>query len=354
MKLSSSSVAVEAITQVDSEPLVGSCRELLGRLSAYPLHSDPRWLSVFQRGLRHRPWLLVAREDDCMRGVLPLAFVKSRLFGRFLVSLPYTNSAGVVAEDQQIAAALIDRAVELADQLDVRHLELRHETPVEHPALGGQLTSKVHMRLGLPATADELWTGLKAKVRNQVRKGEKCGLEVAWGGRELLDEFYHVFSHNMRDLGTPVFGRKLFAAILDQFADEAELCITRLNGQSIAAAVLIHGPGTTEVPSASSLRRFNFANANMFMYWHLLRRAIERGQQMFDFGRSSPDSSTYRFKKQWGAEPHPAVWQYYIRKGNVDDLRLESGKYDRMVRAWQRLPVWLTRWIGPPIVRGIP
>jgi serine/alanine adding enzyme len=90
------------------------------------------------------------------------------------------------------------------------------------------------------------------------------------------------------------------------------------------------------------------------MYWHLLQRAVLRGQSTFDFGRSSLDSNTFRFKKQWGAQPEPAVWQYYVRRGNVDDMRRESGKYDRFVRIWQRLPVPLTRWIGPAIVRGIP
>jgi hypothetical protein len=102
------------------------------------------------------------------------------------------------------------------------------------------------------------------------------------------------------------------------------------------------------------LREYNSANANMLMYWHLLERAIERGQRTFDFGRSTLDGNTYRFKKQWGAEPHPAVWQYYVRRGAVGDMRPDNSRYQRMIRTWQRLPVWATRWLGPPIVRGIP
>jgi lipid II:glycine glycyltransferase (peptidoglycan interpeptide bridge formation enzyme) len=110
----------------------------------------------------------------------------------------------------------------------------------------------------------------------------------------------------------------------------------------------------TQVPSASALREFNSQNVNMLMYWQLLCRSIERGQKKFDFGRSSQESNTFRFKKQWGAEGEPAVWQYYVRKGDISEMRPESKKYRFLIKTWQRLPVPLTRWIGPPIVRGIP
>src|SRR5262249_10661178 len=161
-----------------------------------------------------------------------------------------------------------ERAVDLADQLNVRFLELRHEKPVEHAALSCRISSKVHMRLPLPNTAGKLWDALSAKVRNQVRKGTKNDFAVAWGGRELLADFYAVFSRNMRDLGTPAFGRRLFAAILEQFPSDAELCVIRASAQPIAAALLLHGRGVTEVPSASSLWQFNPTCANMLMYWN--------------------------------------------------------------------------------------
>jgi FemAB-related protein (PEP-CTERM system-associated) len=248
----------------------------------------------------------------------------------------------------------VDRAVELADSLDVKHLELRHEAELVHPALTQKLTSKVHMRLALPASEDELWGRYKSKLRSQIRSGMKHDFQVEWGERELADDFYEVFSRNMRDLGTPVFSRRLFESILEQFPGRAELCVVRARQRPIAAALLAHGEGVTEVPSASCLQEFRSTNVNMLMYWRLLCRAIERGQHTFDFGRSSIDSNTYRFKEQWGAVPHPAVWQYYVRRGNVGDLRIESGKYDLMIRAWRRLPLAVTRWAGPVIVRGIP
>jgi serine/alanine adding enzyme len=319
-----------------------------------PLSRHPRWLLVLEQGLRQQPYLLEVRDGERAMGWLPLAFVRSVLFGRYLVSLPYLNSNGVVAEDEGVRRQLIDAAVRLADDLRVRHLELRHEQALEHPALTGRLTSKVHMRLALPDFPGPLWEGFPAKVRNQVRKGEKSGLAVAWGGAELLEEFHAVFSQNMRDLGTPVYGRRLFAAILRHFPNEAELCLVRAEKTPVAAALLLHGRGVTEVPSASSLRLYNSTCANMLMYWKLLERAVQRGQSVFDFGRSTVEGGTYQFKKQWGAVPEPAVWQYYSREGVVGDLRPDNPRYQRLIRIWQRLPLRLTRWLGPHIVRGIP
>ena len=319
----------------------------------HPAH-DLRWLLVLEKALKHRPYLIEADWSGRSVGLLPLSFVSSLLFGRFLVSLPYVNSAGVTTDDPDVAAALITNAIELADELDCRFLELRHEAPRSHPSLNGELTSKVHMRLALPATVDALWDGLKSKVRSQIRKGQRQGFMIHWERHELLPDFYHVFSRRMRDLGTPVFPRNLFDSILTYFADDAEICCVHDGTKPVAAALLIHGAVYTEVPSASSLKAYNSANANMLMYWHLLVRAVERGQRVFDFGRTSRDVNTFRFKKQWGAAPEPAVWQYYVRQGSADALRPDNARYQRLIRIWQRLPVWLTQLIGPWIVRGIP
>jgi len=319
-----------------------------------PLSRHLGWLPVLERGLRHTTYCLETRQEEQTRGVLPLACVSSLLFGRFLVSLPYLNYGGPLAEDEAAASVLIDTAVALADSLNVRYLELRNEWGYEHPALGQRMTSKMHMRLPLPASAEELWDQIPAKVRNQVRKAQKNDLQVSWGGEDLLPDFYAVFSQNMRDLGTPVFGSALFQAILAQFAGRAEFCVVRSAGGPLAAGLLLHGWGISEVPSASSLRQFNHTNANMLLYWHMLERAVERKQEVFDFGRSSEDSSTYRFKKQWGALPHPAEWQYYVRKGTIQDMRPQNPKYQTLIRIWQHLPLRITRLLGPRIVRAIP
>jgi len=316
-------------------------------------HCDA-WVQAIGKGLRHTCFHLEAQASGQPVGNLVLMLVKGPLFGRFLVSLPYINTGGVWAQSNQVAGNLVDRACELADELGVRYLELRHETPVSHPRLNFHRRDKVHMRLPLPSTDEQLEKSFKSKLRSQIRKAAQNSIEIEFGGTELLDSFYDVFAENMRDLGTPVFSRRLFAAIMDAFGEQAEFCVARLAKRPIAAGLLVHNEAVTEVPSASSLREYNHTSANMLMYRYLLRRAIERGSSTFDFGRSSIDSGTYRFKAQWGAEPWPAVWQYYVREGSVDAMRPDSAGNQRLIRIWQRLPVWFTRLIGPTIVRGIP
>lgn len=362
-------VEVEVIHRPDEaacrqvRPLLQRCSdgEQMGR-SASGEH-DPRWLHVLRHALGHEPYLLLAwdaKANGWLRGFMPLALVRSRLFGRFLVSLPYLNRAGVVAEDDTAATALVDRAVKLADALDVRYLELRHqERPIGHPALTHTRDDKQRMVFDLPACEAEIWQSLAAKVRNQIRKGDKHNLSIRFGSVELLDAFYHVFAVNMRDLGTPVYPRRLFSGILRTFADAAELAVVFHEREPAAGALLLHHPAgaepaTSVVPSASCLRQHNHTCANMWMYHQLLARAVRRGSRLFDFGRSSIDSGTYRFKKQWGARPLPAVWQYHVRQGDITVMRPDHPAHQRRIAVWRRLPVWVTTVVGPRIVSGIP
>lgn len=329
--------------------------DYLNRFGYDGFHLRREWADVFRQALRHQPRFLWATCDSQIVGVLPLMHVTGPIFGSFLASQPYLNTGGVLADSPEIAARLIDEAVMLADELDVKHLELRHEQHVEHPRLNATSSEKVHMRLSLPESTDALWDSLKSKVRSQIRKPlNNDDLSVVFGRSDQLDNFYHIFCRNMRDLGTPPFSRDLFRQMLEHFPEQAEICTIAFQGQAVASGFLIHGPGTTLIPSASALREFNKTSCNMLMYWHALSRSIERGQHVFDFGRSSVDAGTHKFKKQWGSTESPAIWQYYGRRGNVTDARPNSGKYDRMIETWKKLPVWVTKLVGPTIVRGIP
>ena len=333
-------------------PLLGD-QERRAQWPALNAHCSP-WINAVANGLKHKTILLKSHAQQTVTGVLPLCLVSGPLFGKFLVSLPYLNTGGVWATDEDSATALVDAACDLADRFDVKHLELRHEVPIQHPKLNMQRIDKVHMRLALPNTIEDLSASLKSKLRSQVKKSHSFSLSCEYGGAESINNFYDVFAVNMRDLGTPVFSKGLFAQTIDSFDGNAEFAIVKSDGEAVAAGLMVHHQGTTEIPSASCLRAFNRMNANMFLYWQMFARAIERGSKTFDFGRSSVDSGTHRFKKQWGAEACPAVWQYYVRKGNPEDMRPDAGGKQRLVQIWQRLPVWLTRLIGPFIVRGIP
>lgn len=349
-----SAVEVRAYDRRDMRSRWGHWEAFVARRAPIPLSYHPAWLEVLAVGLGHAPHCLEAADGGEVRGLLPLAFVRSILFGKALVGLPYLNYGGVMADDEDVARLLIDRAVGLAGRLGARRLEVRHERAVEHPDLRRHPGRKVNVTRSLPATAGELWDGLGSGVRNQVRKGRKGGLAVAWGGEELLPEFHAVFSRNMRDLGTPSYGPGLFRAIVRQFPDRAEFCVVRAGDTPAAAALLVHGWGVTEVPSASSIRRFNPSCANMLMYWNLLERAVGRGQSSFDFGRSTAGGPVLKFKEQWGGRPTPAEWRVYAPSGEVGGARPDDPRYGRMIRLWKRLPLAVARHLGPLIVRGIP
>lgn len=352
---------IEHATQLTAKHR-GAIRELMqdasvaGRVCG---EHDPAWLDILSAALHHKTSALIDWRGERIAGMLPLALTRSALFGKHLVSLPYVNRAGLLTADDESGRRLIEAATRLSEQYDARYLELRHHgSAFQHQAFTHTRTQKLRMVLGLPRSVDELWTSLKAKVRNQVRKGESAGLSIRFGRESLVPGFYSVFATNMRDLGTPVYPKKLFYAMLSQLGERCEVALVTLESAPIAGAVLVHdrvGDGAiTQVPSASCLRQFNHVCANMWMYHQLLERSIGRGATRFDFGRSSEGSGTYRFKKQWGALPEQTPWQVALRRGSLDAARPDDPRNRKRIEQWQKLPVWVTRAIGPAIVRGIP
>ena len=229
--------------EVFEKPDAACCQRLRNDLTSLGhllVEHDPRWLTVLNAGLGQRPYLLLDRSSDGnLCGYLPLALVSGRLFGSFLVSLPYLNHCGVVSNNAKTRMALIDAAVKLADRLDVQYLELRHINPVPSDQLAVQRDDKPLMILDLPSGKKDLWSVIGSKVRNQIRKGQKKDLSIVWGGQELIGEFYNVFAINMRDLGTPVYPRRLFSLMMTQFKQEAEVAVVRYGDRPVAGALLI-------------------------------------------------------------------------------------------------------------------
>lgn len=311
------------------------------------------WTRVAHRAFGHVAYSLAAYDGAGIAGVLPLVHIRSRLFGRFLVSLPFVNYGGVLADSTEASQALIEEAEDLLRRTGADSIELRH---VGSPRLG--LSAKLHkvtMLLDLQNDPDALWRGLRDKVRNQVRKARKFGLTVEQGGTELLRDFYDVFAVNMRDLGTPVYGRYFFETIMDEFPEDTRIVAVRDGGTVVAAALCYAHDTTFEVPWASSLRTHRDRCPNNLMYWHCIESACREGFTVFDFGRSTRDSGPWRFKAQWGAREVPLSWEYLLADGApLPDLTPSNARYGLAVRLWQHLPVALTRFIGPHIVRSIP
>lgn len=326
---------------------------LAGRADATPYHGLV-WRDIIQDQFGCETHYLLARDQqEQVQGILPLVRLQSRLFGDFLVSLPYVNFGGPLATHDSVETALLDAASELALSLRVSHIEFRERRT--RAGNWATRTDKAAMVLALEPDADKQWGGLRSKVRAQIRRPQREGAEARRGGLELVPEFFRVYSRNMRDLGTPVYPEKFFADILRRFPEAAEVVIVDVGTVPAAAGLLISFGGTTEIPWAASNRAYNHIGVNMMLYWNCIQRAIERGSSRFDFGRSSWDSGTFRFKKQWGAEPVPMHWHYWLAQGGeMPGLTPSNPKYALAISAWKKLPVWLANTLGPMLVKNLP
>ena len=216
-------------------------------------------------------------------------------------------------------------------------------------------TDKIAMLLDLPDDPNELWQAIGSKRRAQVKRPIREGVVFLSGGAELLDDFYYVFSNNMRDLGTPVYSKQFFKEILNRFNEKTFIAIVRLKGEAVGAGFLIGNNGKLEIPWASTLRKVNRLGVNMFLYWNILKTAIEKDFRVFDFGRSSKDSGTLKFKKQWGGHEKQLYWYYDLPEGQpLPNLNPSSGKFGAAISVWRKIPVTITNLVGPSIVKNLP
>jgi serine/alanine adding enzyme len=310
---------------------------------------------IAAKAFGYRCHFLSARDTERrVCGVLPLVEHPGLSLRRKLVSLPFFNYGGVLCESDAVAACLVRHAEKLAMEHNLRGIELRHlhsHAELPYPAT----LDKITMLLDLPVSADELWRSFDSKLRSQIRRATRERPQVRIGGAELLADFYPVFCSVMRDLGTPVYPKRFFRSMLECCGARATLIVIRLDTSPVAGAFLVRWRESMEIPWAASLRRVRGLSINMRLYWEALQYAIASGCSVFDFGRSTKDAGTHRFKQQWGAKPVQLHWQHWSRGGGVPRTRSEEhGRLDFAVRVWQHLPLPVANWLGPRISPRLP
>jgi serine/alanine adding enzyme len=342
------------------------------------------WADVMRAAYGHSAYLLMllAGEPSPRRagspvdpgqrvlGVLPVVHMKNPLFGNGLVSLPFLDGGGILADGREEEEALLTAAINLAEAVGARYVELRHEDALQscagapsdvlrlpqwpRPLHVGTKSHKVRMVLRLPASSGLLLKSFKSKLRSQVNRALKESFTSRVGGLELLDDFYNVFLVNMRDLGSPVHSVKLMRHCLSAFREDAKIVVVYRSTEPVAAALVIGFGKVLRNPWASSLRRYASLGPNMLLYLRMLEYACDHGYELFDFGRSSPGEGTYRFKEQWGAVPEPLYWHHLSLDGRMPDPEdAAKARFEPATRCWQKLPLIVTRIIGPHIRKHI-
>jgi FemAB-related protein (PEP-CTERM system-associated) len=310
------------------------------------------WERVMSGALGHECIRLGARDDSgAWVGGLPLVHVRSRLFGDYLLSMPFLSYGGPVGptEARQL---LVETAIEEADRRGVDLLELRSRQalPGDHRVS----ERKVTVVKSLPESSEELWEkGLRAKVRSQVRRPMKEGMTTRFGP-ELVSSFYGVFARTMRDLGTPVLPRAFFEAIVENLSERSVVGLVELDGRPVAAGFGLEWNGELEITWAGADRELSRLAPNMLLYWGFMEESIRRGATAFNFGRCTPGSGTHRFKMQWGAEEQPLPWIQWAPSDTLATPSPDDSKYQLATRVWSRLPLAVTNFIGPRISRFLP
>jgi FemAB-related protein (PEP-CTERM system-associated) len=295
--------------------------------------------------------VLLALSEGAVVGGLPLTYMHTTLFGHSAVSVPYFNYGGPLSSYIDVQIGLISQARQMLQAEKVSHIEIRTTQPNLHSTFSDKKTSMI---LALAKDEQQLDKELGSKVRAQINKAYEYQPEAKFGCVELLDDFYKVFAINMRDLGTPVYSKEWFRSLLNNSDINSKLIVCYLRGEPVSCGFLLGYRDLLEIPWASTLKKANGYNMNMWMYRQILGYAIQQGFHFFDFGRSTKSASTYRFKKQWGAKPVPHYWYYVSQEeGVVSETNPDNPKYRLMIAIWKKLPVWLTKLIGPSIVKQI-
>jgi FemAB-related protein (PEP-CTERM system-associated) len=308
------------------------------------------WQRVIEQAFGHPTWFLYAESGGALRGVLPLAQVRSRLFGNTLCSLPFCVYGGIAASDDAAATALDQAAQSLAARLRVDHLEYRH-TQARHP---GWLHRELYytFRKPLLPTPEQNLLAIPRKQRAMVRKGIAAGLRSVADADP--DHFFGAYADSVHRLGTPVFSPRYFRILQQEFGADCEILCIEHQGATVCGVLSFHFRGEVLPYYGGGGLAARALAGNDFMYWEVMRRACERGCTLFDFGRSKQATGAFDFKKNWGFSPQALAYEYQLHRArSLADHQPLNPRYRLFIQLWQRLPLAVANMLGPHLVRQL-
>lgn len=311
------------------------------------------WRWLVERVFGHRAHYLIARRGPEIEGVLPLFEMKSLLFGHALVSLPFAIGGGIAADDDEATDALLAQAKDLAESRRVDYLELRSEKPAAPDLLTKNLY--VTFRADLTEGEEALLRRMERKRRQMMSYVAKAGFTHRVVGIEELPLFYRMFCESMRHHGTPVYPRLFLQEILDRFPGATNLFFVYEGQRPVMAVLNLLWRDVVMPFYAGADRSYRSRGVDEYMYLSIMRWGRENGFRVFDFGRSKRGTGAFKFKERWGMEPVPLSYQYHlVRARELPNVSPANPRYQAVIRAWQKLPLPVTRLLGPLIAKRVP
>ncbi|MFC3104862.1 FemAB family XrtA/PEP-CTERM system-associated protein [Salinisphaera aquimarina] len=308
------------------------------------------WKRVIEKAFGHRcPYLYVEADGEIV-GVLPLVHVNSRLFANALISTPFCVYGGALACSADVSETLYAAARERGENLGVDYAEFR-ERDARHPDWPRK-DLYYTFRKTLADNDDENLQAIPRKQRAVVRKALKNGMTVEFDAD--VDRFYPLYALTLRNLGTPIFAKRFLTLLKEEFGDDCEIMTIVHDNQPVASVLSFYFRDEVLPYYAGAGESARDLKANDFMYWALMSHAVEKGMRIFDFGRSKKGTGPFQFKRHWGFEPEPLNYEYVlIGDEQMPDLSPANPRYQRKIRLWQKLPVAVTRVIGPVLARNL-
>ncbi len=314
------------------------------------------WADVITQAFGHPTHYVFTERDGAITGVLPLAQVKTRLFGNSLISAPFCVYGGPLAADDESRTALENHAIDLLGRTRASVVEFRYRDPIDSARIANDWVERpdlyVTFRKPITASHDDNMKAIPRKQRAMVRKGIQHGL-TSVADRDTR-RLHAIYAESVRNLGTPVFSHDYFLLLMRAFRDDADI-VTILDGDRPIAAVMNFYFRDEVLPYYGGGTFFARNRAgNDFMYWEVMRRAADRGYRLFDFGRSKIGTGAFAFKHNWGFEPVGLPYRFRLAAGaSIPDINPLNPKYRLFIAAWRRLPLPVANILGPPIVRGL-
>jgi len=311
------------------------------------------WKRVMQKTYGYEPRYYGAWRGDKLTGIAPSFLVSSWITGRRLLSIPFAVYGGICAEDPQSEELLLRQLENVAEELGVDYLELRNR---DGGIRDGYTANTRYATFTLPVSADieAIHKALPKDARYMIRKGEKAGLE-ARSGFDQLDTFYHLMTLNLRRLGTPAFPKTLFQNFIQEFREEVDITVVYSGSNAMAGGMSFFFREWMQPYYIGSREEAKTVAANNFLWWELIKLAARKGCTTFDFGRSKRDSGNFDFKKKWN--PKIEFLDYQVRtvkSDKVPDFSPANPQFDLVTSIWKKMPLGLTRMLGPRIVRSFP